>query len=82
MFVSNFQLTHWFQVSIFGRFSPFSIKKKVFLSTNFFDEKKAYRSTGANLEIIEKRLICETQKTEGRFDPKKIFFGFSMLKYC
>lgn len=34
-------LTHWFQMSIFWIFLPFSPKKKVFdmfLSTNFLDE--------------------------------------------
>ena len=29
--------------------------------------------TGAYLKIIEKKLICEAQKTEGRFDPKNFF---------
>ena len=33
-----------------------------------------FLSTGAYLKIIEIKLICEAQKTEGPFDPKKIFF--------
>ena len=33
-------------------------------------------STGAYHEIKEKRLICEKQKTDDRFDSKKIFFAF------
>ena len=37
-------------------------------------------STGANLKIIEKRLICEVQKIEGWFDPKIFFLTFYVDK--
>ena len=30
--------------------------------------------------LKKKRLICEAQKIEGRFDPKKNFFDFFMLR--
>ena len=42
-------LSHWFQVSIFGHFPPFSKPSNPLI---------IFLSTGTNLKIIEKKLIC------------------------
>ena len=79
-------LTHWFQVAFFKPFFHFfSLKERVPLNQFFWrdhlnDRWAFFYQLMLISRSLSKGLIFRTQKSEGRFDPKKIFFDFFMLR--
>ena len=74
-------LTHWFQVAFFKPFFHFfSLKERVPLNQFFWrdhlnDRWAFFYQLMLISRSLSKGLIFRTQKSEGRFDPKKIFFS-------